>query len=42
MYVVRVRDTADPKGSFNGVSPSWENAERADMKMKWQVPTLLC
>lgn len=27
--------------SFSGETPSWKNAQRADIRMKWQAPTLL-
>ena len=29
------------KGRFDGETPSWKNAQEADMRMKWQAPTLL-
>nr|KAF6410497.1 hypothetical protein HJG63_009038 [Rousettus aegyptiacus] len=29
------------KGRFDGETPSWKNAHEADMRMKWQAPTLL-
>ncbi|ELK08743.1 Disintegrin and metalloproteinase domain-containing protein 5 [Pteropus alecto] len=30
------------KGRFNGELPGLKNAQEADMRMKWQAPTLLC